>query len=132
MDETSALTVSVTAGAWLLAATFVVAAVAKARDLRAAGDDFASLGIRRPHTVARLAVTVEVAVALALVLGPPWGATAAFALLAAFTTVLVRVVRQGRFATCRCFGSLSAAPVGWTTVARNGALLVLAAFVALA
>ncbi len=114
-----------------LAVVFVVAAVAKGRDLDATAREFASLGISRPRVVALLLVPLELAVAVALIAAPPVGATVAFAVLAAFTTVLVGVVRSGRLATCRCFGALSSRPVSNVTLVRNGGLLAVAAVVAL-
>lgn len=51
----------------------------------------------------------------------------ALGLLAAFTFVLAVRVRAGDQAPCGCFGSTSAGPVTWATVARNVVLVALAA-----
>ena len=113
-----------------LAAVFVVAAVAKARDLAGTAEELAALRIRQPNLVARALIPIELAVAVALLVAPAWGAVAAFAVLAAFTAVLVGVVRSGRSASCRCFGAMSTEPISWRTVARNLVLLAVAALVA--
>ncbi|MEL7157527.1 MAG: MauE/DoxX family redox-associated membrane protein, partial [Actinomycetota bacterium] len=93
--------------------------------------EFAALRIRRPQLVVAVLIPLEVAVAAALVVAPAVGGIAAFALLAAMTTILVGVVRSGREATCRCFGALSSQPISPRTVARNAVLLTVAGAVAL-
>jgi hypothetical protein len=52
-------------------------------------------------------------------------------LLLAFTVVLVVRLVQGRRPPCACFGALSAKPIGWGNVVRNGVLIVVAAVVAI-
>ncbi len=115
-----------------LAAVFVVAAGAKALDRPAAVQEFTSLRLRRPDVLVPVVIATEVLVAAALVVAPIVGAMAAFALLAAFTAVLVGVLRSGREVACRCFGSLSSKPISTLTVGRNVALAALAAVVAVA
>jgi len=51
-------------------------------------------------------------------------------LLAAFTLGVARVLRGGEEVECNCFGSLAPSKVSGWTLARNGALIVLAGFVA--
>lgn len=114
-----------------LAAVFVVAAGAKALDRPGAVREFTSLRLRHPELLVPVVIATELVVAGALVLAPPVGAMAAFALLAAFTAVLVGVLRSGREVSCRCFGSLSSRPISGLTVGRNVALALLAAAVAL-
>jgi uncharacterized membrane protein YphA (DoxX/SURF4 family) len=58
-------------------------------------------------------------------------ALVAAALLIAFTTLLIVRLAQGRRPPCACFGALTTKPIGWGNVARNVALLALAAVVAL-
>lgn len=48
-------------------------------------------------------------------------------LLMAFTAVLVRAIVGGNPPPCACFGGMSTRPVGWWSVARNVALLAVAA-----
>ncbi|MFT3853869.1 MAG: MauE/DoxX family redox-associated membrane protein [Ilumatobacteraceae bacterium] len=59
-------------------------------------------------------------------------ALVAVAVLGAFTALLVVRILQGRRPPCACFGSLSTKPVGWSSVARNLALIALALLAALA
>lgn len=88
----------------------------------------ADLGLPRPRLLARAVPVAEVAVGLALVAVPGWGAAAALGLLAGFTAVLVHTVRSGRQVSCGCLGALDRGrPVSWRTVARNAALLAMAA-----
>jgi hypothetical protein len=118
----------------VLAATFIVAAVAKALDREGTRRSAEQLGA--PATLAPVVATglpvVEVALAVALIpTTTAWAASlAAVAVLLAFTGALVNAVVRGSEAECHCFGRVSAEPVGWGTVARNGVLLALAAFVA--
>jgi peroxiredoxin len=58
-----------------------------------------------------------------------WGAVGALALLVLFSAAIAINLARGRKPDCRCFGQLSSSPVGWTTLARNGALAALASLV---
>src|SRR5262249_8779705 len=51
---------------------------------------------------------------------------AAFSLLVIFTGAIGVNLARGRTPDCNCFGQLHAAPIGWSTVARNVALAVVA------
>jgi uncharacterized membrane protein YphA (DoxX/SURF4 family) len=53
-------------------------------------------------------------------------AVAAAALLGAFTVVVVHRLRAEDTAPCGCFGELSKKPVGYRTLLRNVALVLLA------
>lgn len=118
--------------ALILALVFLVAAVSKSLDREGTVEQFTSLRIRQPALVALLLIPLELAIAVALIVDAPIGGIGAFALLAAMTTVLVGVLRSGREATCRCFGSLSSRPISPLTVGRNAVLLIMAGIVALA
>ena len=54
-------------------------------------------------------------------------AAVALAVLCAFTTLLVLRLREGVRPPCACFGAWSAKPLGPGHLARNGALIVVAA-----
>ncbi|MEZ5411523.1 MAG: hypothetical protein R2761_26055 [Acidimicrobiales bacterium] len=120
------------AAALVLAAVLVVAAGAKLARRGATGDELASLGLVAPGVLAWAVPAAELVVAGLLVVTPAWGGMAAFALLVAFTTVLVRVLRSGRPVSCNCFGALSSRPISPTTLLRNLALLALAVIAATA
>jgi len=109
--------------ALVLAGVLVVAAGAKLARRRQTGTELESLGLVAPQVLAWLVPAAEVGVALLLVAAPAWGGMAAFALLVAFTTVLVRVLRSGRAVSCNCFGALSSRPISPATLARNVVLL---------
>ncbi|MCU1501425.1 MAG: hypothetical protein JWM12_779 [Ilumatobacteraceae bacterium] len=75
-------------------------------------------------------------VALGAVLAVQWqrhvfGWVAA-AVLAAFTVLIAVRLAQGRRPPCACFGTFSAAPIGWGHLVRNGALIALAILAAVA
>lgn len=106
-----------------LGATFIVAAFLKSRDRHRTVDDFTSLGLPSPQLLAGIVPVAELVVAVALVFLPGWGATAAFALLAAFTTLLVGIVRAGRVVSCACFGGANSEPVDIGHLARNALLM---------
>jgi len=117
-----------TVAALALGAVMVRAAIAKLGSREQTEADFASLGL---VAAGRLAVVVpigELAVAALLVVAPGWGGVVAAALLAAFTAVLVRVLRRpdGLVPSCACFGGSSRSPISWRHLARNGMLLALA------
>ena len=114
----------------VLALVLVVAAGAKLRRPEATAGELAALGLLAAAPLARLVPLVELATAATLVVAPAWGGVVAFALLAAFTTVLVGVLRSGRVVSCACFGGIAERPVSALTLARNAALLALAAVAA--
>lgn len=112
----------------VLLLVLVAAAALKLVRPAAAAGHMADLGLPHPGLLARVVPAAELAAAVALVAAPGWGAAAALALLAAFTVVLVRTVRSGRLVACGCLGALDRGrPVSWRTVARNLALMALAA-----
>ena len=74
----------------------------------------------------------ELAVAVALVPKATawWGAIGALALLLLFVAGVAVNLARGKRPNCHCFGQLHSGPAGWPTLARNGALAAVAAFVA--
>ena len=58
-------------------------------------------------------------------------AACALGLLVAFSVAIVRALLQGRRPDCHCFGQLHSMPAGWTTLARDVWLAIIAAFVAI-
>ena len=110
-----------------VAATLVSAAVAKLRQPDRTMQDFDALGLPFPRLLARGVPAVELAVAIALIAVPGWGALAAFGLLVLFTALLVSLIRSGQPIACSCFGAVSDEPVSWVEVARNVVLLAAAA-----
>lgn len=124
------MTIVARAAGLVLAAVFVVAAGAKLRRPQETARELGQIGLRAPQALAWLLPLVELVVAAVLLVAPGWGGVAAFALLAGFTVVLVRLVRSGRPVACRCFGGYSTKPVSSSTLIRNGALLLLAALAA--
>lgn len=117
----------------LLAVVFVTAAVAKLSDLAALRRTIVEFGMG--DLAARVGGTllpfVELACALALLLQPTarWGAVATGLLLVVFIAGIVNALRHGRTPDCNCFGQVSSAQISWRTLARNGALLAVAALV---
>jgi hypothetical protein len=88
--------------------------------------DMTKLGL--PSWSGEATAYVEALLALALLLRPADGGFVALALLAGFTTFLVRRFDSGT--GCGCFGSSSTKPVGIAALVRNAALLALAAVAA--
>ena len=121
-------------GRLALAAVFAVAGLTKLRDLAGARVALIEFGV--PKSVAGpgglLLPLVELAVAICLLPAATaaWAALAALALLVLFTAAIAFNLARGRRPACRCFGRLSAEPVGRSTLIRNGLLTLLAAVVA--
>jgi peroxiredoxin/uncharacterized membrane protein YphA (DoxX/SURF4 family) len=117
----------------LLALVFGVAGISKLADregLRQALTDFGlPLSLAAPLGV--LLPLCELAVAVALISKATawWGAVGALALLLLFIVGISVNLARGRKPECHCFGQLHSAPVGWSTLARNGALAAVAGFV---
>lgn len=87
-----------------------------------------------PGWAARLLPWVELGLGGVIVarIGLPWTALAAAALLAGFTVAVGVRIARGDAVPCGCFGSVSARPVSWATVARNVGFMALALAAAVA
>lgn len=116
----------------VLGAVFLVAGATKIAAVAAWRRQAADLGA--PEWIARVLPGVEIALGALLVsqLARRAIAVAAAAVLIAFSALLVTRLRQGRRPPCACFGSLSAKPIGWSHVARNGVFVAIAAVAAFA
>lgn len=117
-----------------LAATFVISAVAKIRDADGARQAVRDFGV--PSSLAPLVATslapLELASAALLLttdVGVTAGALLALGLLAAFTAGIVTNLLRGNRVDCHCFGAMSSKPLSWWSVARNGAMMLLAVVV---
>ncbi|MFE7798471.1 peroxiredoxin family protein [Nocardia sp. NPDC057440] len=124
-------------GVWVsrlvVSAVFGLSAVGKLMDRAATRKSVAEFGlpIRWAPVVAWGLPMLEAVIAVAVL--PPWTAVAAAVLatlvLAVFTGAVIRLLVRGKRPACSCFGSLSDAPIGAGTVARNGMLMALAVLV---
>jgi len=112
--------------ALVLAAVLVLAAAGKLARPAATAAAFRTLRVPRPGAAARVVPVAELAVAVLLIAAPRAGGVAAFVLLGVFSALLVRVLRAGIRAPCRCFGGVREAPVSAPDVFRNALLAGLA------
>lgn len=119
----------------VLATVFVLAGPAKLVDQPGFRSALERFGAPKPLVgpLSRLIPLAELAVGVALLAGGTsrWGATGALLLLAVFTGALSLNLARGRRPECRCFGQLRSSRISWSTVIRNGALVTIAAVVAL-
>lgn len=122
-----AVTASVTLGV-----VFVVSGVAKLASPSQWRAQSAGLGV--PWWLARPVPAVEVVLGALLVaqVARVASATAAAALLVAFSAVLAARLAAGQHPPCACFGSLSSRPIGIGHLARNAVFLALAVVAVLA
>src|SRR5215216_5033725 len=117
----------------VLAALFSLAGVAKLSDLKGSRRAIIDFGV--PSAIAAplglLLPLAELAIAATLLPASTawWGAMGALALLSVFVVGITYNLARGRKPDCHCFGQLHSAPAGWKTLARNGVLAVVAAFV---
>lgn len=120
-----------------LGARLVVGAVlllAGAMKLRDPAWPATAQGFGVPGPVVPLVPVAELVLGALLLVGfgGPVPALLALGLLAAVTALVTVRVRAGDQSPCGCFGATSAGPVTWATVARNLALVALAATALLA
>ncbi|WP_082978714.1 MauE/DoxX family redox-associated membrane protein [Mycobacterium sp. 1081908.1] len=115
----------------LLGGMFVVAALAKLTDRDGVRRAVTAFGVPAAASVGRALIAAEFGIAAMLLALPSTGAVAALIALAGFSAVVLASLARGRRLECHCFGRLSAGPLGWPTVARNGFFATLAAYVAL-
>jgi methylamine dehydrogenase accessory protein MauD len=117
----------------VLAVVFAVAGISKLTDREGSRQAMSDFGL--PAVLAApfglLLPLAELAVAVALVPATTawWGAVGALVLLLLFVAGIGVNLARGRKPDCHCFGQLHSAPAGWKTLARNGALAVVAAIV---
>ena len=117
----------------LLALVFTVAGAAKLVDRQGSRQAIVDFGV--PSAIASplglVLPLAELAVAVSLLPASTawWGAVGALALLSVFIVGISINLARGRKPECHCFGQLHSAPVGWKTLARNGLLAGVAAFV---
>lgn len=133
MNQESAVVAGLLIARLALAAVFFLAGVAKLSDrsrTRAVMVAFGlPLSLAAPLGVALPVVELVVAIALLPAASASWGAIGALVLLGIFIVAVVNLLARGRAADCHCFGQLHSSPVGWSTLARNVALALIAAFV---
>jgi peroxiredoxin len=116
-----------------LALVFALAGGAKLADRQGSRQAIIDFGV--PSAIAAplglLLPLAELAVAATLLPASTawWGALGALALLSLFVVGITYNLARGRKPECHCFGQLHSAPAGWKTLARNGVLAVVAAFV---
>ena len=113
----------------LLAGVFLVSSGAKLTDRSGTRQSLSTFRVPAPLIRWWFGLPVAEAVVAALILVDRTriaGAGAAIVLLALFTAVLWREIRAGNTAPCRCFGSLSRAPLSPGLLVRNGLFLALA------
>jgi thiol-disulfide isomerase/thioredoxin len=116
----------------LLAGIFAAASVAKLADREGSRKAVADFGL--PSSLATpvgiLLPLAELAVAVALIPTSTalWGALGALVLLLMFVAGIGANLARGKRPDCHCFGQFHSSPAGWNTLARNGVLAALAAF----
>jgi uncharacterized membrane protein YphA (DoxX/SURF4 family)/peroxiredoxin len=110
---------------------FLTSGAAKLADLKQSRETLVAFGV--PEGPAELLGTMlpvtELLVAVALLLTPlaRWGAAASVLLLVTFCAGIGYALSQGRSPDCNCFGVVSSEQITGRTLARNAALIVLAA-----
>lgn len=104
-----------------------MAGTAKLRRRGATERAFRRSGLTAPAALAVGVPVVELALAAGLVVVPAEAGVAALALLAGFTTFLVRSMRRGESGGCGCFGTSRPGAVTSAELVRNAVLALAAA-----
>jgi len=117
----------------ILSGTFAVAGFTKLKDPQGTRQSFLDFGA--PASIAgpaaRLLSLAELLCAAAILPArlALWGAAGTLFLLIVFIAAISNSLAHGRRHACHCFGQLDAKPIGWTTIARNAVLAIIAAAV---
>lgn len=114
----------------LVGAIFVVAGASKVARGAEWPAQAAEMGVGRPLAIVVPWWEIVIGALVAVGLGAPWPALAAFVTLAGFTVAIVVQLGRGRHPQCACFGAWSTAPLGVGHVWRNVAFLAIAAVAA--
>jgi peroxiredoxin len=119
----------------LLAVMFLVAGAAKLLDVDKFRRTLVEFGapdmLARPFAIVVPAWELVVAAALLSPTSAWWGALGALTLLIVFTAAIAVNLLLGRRPACNCFGQLTSAPIGWSTVCRNTTLVFAASWLSL-
>ena len=125
--------VSLLAARFFLATIFTIASLTKLIDRTGLRRTLEAFGIPTPlaSPLGILLPLVELVIASTLLpsISARWGAAGALALLIVFMGGIVFNLAHGRTPECRCFGRLSAAPIGKATLSRNIALAAISGFI---
>ena len=119
--------------ALVLVMVFATAGLAKLFDPRGSREAAIAFGV--PERFASIVswglpmVEIAIAVLLLIVASRWWAAVAALGLLLAFCVAIGLAMARGTTPDCHCFGPLHSAPAGWSTLVRNGVLILVAAFI---
>src|SRR5579862_3517383 len=117
----------------ILAAVFCLAGVAKLFDMKGSRSAMLDFGLPQWFAVPLGSCLPFLELSVAGLLLPPesawWGALGALVLLAAFVAGIAINMARGKRPDCHCFGQLHSAPVGPSTLVRNGLLAALAGLV---
>lgn len=116
----------------LVGAVFVVSSVAKSADPARWLAQAAGMGV--PAPIARPVPYAEALLAAWLI--SQWqrslAASVAIGVLVVFSALIGVRLAQGRRPVCACFGSLSARPIGASTLVRNAVIVAVAVVAVLA
>ncbi len=119
----------------LLSAAFALAGITKIADRRGTRQSILDFGapafVAGPAALLLPLAELACAIALLPATSAVWGATGTLVLLLLFIAAIAVSMARGRRPDCHCFGQLHSAPVGWTTLARNGVLTAMASVVIL-
>jgi peroxiredoxin len=114
----------------VLFGVFALAGAAKLTDRTGSREMLLEFGVPRvvAHPMSLILPIAELIVAAALLPADSVGlaAVAAFSFLVIFTVAIGVNLARGRTPDCNCFGQLHAAPIGWSTIARNVTLAAVA------
>jgi hypothetical protein len=117
----------------VLAGVFAVAALAKWHDRVGARQSMVAFGVPEsvsaPLTWSLIAFELVASAALLVAQSATVGAMVSLVMLAGFAAAIIVNLARGRRSECHCFGRLSNAPVGWTTVARDATLATVAGYI---
>lgn len=119
------------AGRLLIAVLMGVAGIGKLANLTRSSQTMRAFGVSAPFaSTVGAAVPIAELCAAFLLLTPLawWGALLSLILLLSFTAGILYNLMQGKRPDCHCFGQLYSKPIGWPTLARNGGLVILAAW----
>lgn len=105
---------------------FILSGISKTMNLSQFQSTLGELGVKKhlQRSISIMVVAIELFVGVLCLTLPRLALRLAIVLLALFSAIAGVAEVRGKHPSCRCFGSVSDTPIGWSTIRRNAVLML--------